>query len=1048
MVRNFKILITGLILSLLIFPNLSAQKSTKDWTIVATYDIPGKASGLAWDGTYIYFGIYGSNGDQVHKFDPATGNNSLLFTNPSLGDSYGMTFDGTHLWTTDHVTSSSVPATAIQLDLSGNIVSQFDLPDHYMSGIAYDNGDFWVATYYPDPGTIYKVDASGNALTQFTSPNQQPWDLCLEGTDLWVADYNANNLYKIDQSGSLLETHACENIKPAGIVYDGQYLWYVDGELSSNSTLYKVDLGGSGTPQIEIPVTNFNYGNVALGDSLVWECSISNTGTADLEVTNLVIPNAVPIFVYMAFPQTIAPGNSIAVPFIFKPTETGTLNATVTVQSTDPVNPDVDLILEGEAVFNGPHIVVPVQSHNYGTVRLNATTRWMLEVSNDGNATLEVSNISFDSDRFYLDESVSFPINISILQSEFFGIWFNPDEATSFSATATITHDDGTQNDIPVSLTGSSIEEEYPIGELFWSYTINTSWDNSVKAIAPISDVNNDGIGDVIVCSEDDFVRCFNGNSSGSADILWEVEGGSVYAQNDLVTIEDINNDGVEDVITGMAWGVRAIIAFSGKTGEQLWIYDTHIYGDGGWVYQVDAKNDYNSDGINDVLAATGNDGSNTGPKRVFCLDGITGSLIWDTYTDGPNFSVISVEDFTGDNLPDAIGGASNNGETEGKVYGINGTNGNIMWTFTTSGTSVWALEQLDDVTGDGVKDIVAGDFGGNYYFINPVTGGSFENGSAGNTLLLRFERLEDINNDNMADVAIGYSGTNAIAIDGNNGGNAWLTPLADKCWNIDKIEDISGDGINDLVAGTLFSSNYCYFLNGVNGEVLFSVNYSEAVDAIGAIPDINGDGSWEMVAGGRNGKLQCFSGGLNSLTLMADFMADTTYGIVPFDVQFTDLSLGNVSSWEWDFENDGVIDSYDQDPLFTFETTGVFTVKLIVYTESISDTAIKYNYIMADTATAINLNQTKNNILAYPNPFSEETIISVTGIDYKGQYLYIYNSNNQLICTLIPETMSKGNWVFKWNGNNNANYKMPPGIYFGNISTNGRTYIIKIILE
>ena len=34
------------------------EKGTKDWSIVETYTIPGKASGLAWDGTYIYFGIY------------------------------------------------------------------------------------------------------------------------------------------------------------------------------------------------------------------------------------------------------------------------------------------------------------------------------------------------------------------------------------------------------------------------------------------------------------------------------------------------------------------------------------------------------------------------------------------------------------------------------------------------------------------------------------------------------------------------------------------------------------------------------------------------------------------------------------------------------------------------------------------------------------------------------------------------------------------------------------------------------------------------------
>ena len=83
--------------------------------------------------------------------------------------------------------------------------------------------------------------------------------------------------------------------------------------------------------------------------------------------------------------------------------------------------------------------------------------------------------------------------------------------------------------------------------------------------------------------------------------------------------------DQFQDVIVGTAWGDRSVTAFSGKTGEQLWKYDTHEYGDGGWVYQVDARFDYNDDGVKDVLAATGDDANDTGPKRIFCLDALNG---------------------------------------------------------------------------------------------------------------------------------------------------------------------------------------------------------------------------------------------------------------------------------------------------------------------------------------------------------------------------------------------------------------------------------------
>ncbi|MEN8123393.1 MAG: hypothetical protein ABFS35_23855, partial [Bacteroidota bacterium] len=144
-------------------------KDPQDWTIVATYQIPGKASGLAWDGTFLYSGIYGSGGDEIYKINPSDGSYSLLCNGPQE-DAFGLTHDGTYLWTTDHVGSSSNPALALQFDDNGNLLSSFSLPAHYMSGIAYGNGDFWVQTYYPDPGTIYKLDNTGTVLSQFQPP--------------------------------------------------------------------------------------------------------------------------------------------------------------------------------------------------------------------------------------------------------------------------------------------------------------------------------------------------------------------------------------------------------------------------------------------------------------------------------------------------------------------------------------------------------------------------------------------------------------------------------------------------------------------------------------------------------------------------------------------------------------------------------------------------------------------------------------------------------------------------------------------------------------
>jgi len=171
-------------------------------------------------------------------------------------------------------------------------------------------------------------------------------------------------------------------------------------------------------------------------------------------------------------------------------------------------------------------------------------------------------------------------------------------------------------------------------------------------------------------------------------------------------------------------------------------------------------------------------------------------------------------------------------------------------------------LLQLDDITGDGIKDVAAGDFGGNYYYINPVNNTQIFQSSISGSLILRFEKLNDVNSDGYLDVLVAHSKSNGIVLNGFDGSNIWFKSLADKAWNVAPIDDLNGDGINDVIIGTLYSNNYGYFLNGVDGEDMESFNYSTPVDAINAIPDIVGDGTMEMVIGGRNGQIYCYSGG------------------------------------------------------------------------------------------------------------------------------------------------------------------------------------------
>jgi hypothetical protein len=133
------------------------------------------------------------------------------------------------------------------------------------------------------------------------------------------------------------------------------------------------------------------------------------------------------------------------------------------------------------------------------------------------------------------------------------------------------------------------------------------------------------------------------------------------------------------------------------------------------------------------------------------------------------------------------------------------------------------------------------------------------------NALILRFEDMGDVNKDGHPDFIIGYSGTKAVIINGSDASILWQKQLSDKSWNVTNMGDITWDGTNDAAVGTLYQDNRTYFLDGTDGTELFSAMSNTPIDALDAIPDIVGDNSMELVAGGRNGLVVCLSGGYDS---------------------------------------------------------------------------------------------------------------------------------------------------------------------------------------
>ena len=135
-----------------------------------------------------------------------------------------------------------------------------------------------------------------------------------------------------------------------------------------------------------------------------------------------------------------------------------------------------------------------------------------------------------------------------------------------------------------------------------------------------------------------------------------------------------------------------------------------------------------------------------------------------------------------------------------------------------------------------------------------------------------------------------------------------------------------------------------------------------------------------------------------------AGFIANTTIGEYPLNVQFYDQSTTNdtlaINFWAWDFDNDGQVDSYDQNPQWTYASGGSYTVKLIVSNSSLSDSLKRINYInvISEDPTIITIEDIPDDQGGWVKVHFTRSLFDTDSLQMKKTELYtieLYDSTN-----------------------------------------------------
>ena len=149
--------------------------------------------------------------------------------------------------------------------------------------------------------------------------------------------------------------------------------------------------------------------------------------------------------------------------------------------------------------------------------------------------------------------------------------------------------------------------------------------------------------------------------------------------------------------------------------------------------------------------------------------------------------------------------------------------------------------------------------------------------------------------------------------------------------------------------------------------------------------------------------------------------------GDMPLNVQFYNYSIGEINTYEWDFDNDGIVDSYEQTPIYTYTDTGWYSINLTVYDYYDTNSFLRENYIYVYELTDVNEDHRNTfGFSCYPNPFTDKitfTFPNNNRID--NNEIVIYDLNGKIV-----NIFYSFNSEVVWNGANFTGEKCEQGIY------------------
>ncbi|MDE2888034.1 MAG: choice-of-anchor D domain-containing protein [Gemmatimonadota bacterium] len=215
-------------------------------------------------------------------------------------------------------------------------------------------------------------------------------------------------------------------------------------------------LPAGGRPVVNLSRTVLDFGAILLGSSQTHSLGIVNTGQASLVVTNILLPpNDYDVSRYSF---TVAPGRREQISVTFSPQSVGDRSGDMTILSNLPQT-NVALRARGvrQPVDPVPMITVDSSRRNFGDVDVGSTKSMTVTVTNSGEASLTISNITSSNEQVSVSPR---QLTIPAKQNGYFTLHFQPDRTGDLSARVTIYSNDSDSPVVVFPIVGKGLRSQ------------------------------------------------------------------------------------------------------------------------------------------------------------------------------------------------------------------------------------------------------------------------------------------------------------------------------------------------------------------------------------------------------------------------------------------------------------------------------------------------------------------------------------------------------------------------------------------------------------